>query len=229
MSAVNSTVSPETEDKDFWSNFLWSWHNRTADRGVIFAPHPQFVFLNRERVSFIVSSGIFILLGLAAIGGTIIVSFRDALAHSNLISYSPSFIDEPSGWLLGWSYAAVLIVSCLIHESGHWLAFKLTGRQLKILSIGGRMSVTADRNPANSYQALLISSSGGIFEAAFGFCILATQGGFGWSGLQIIAFLVILNGVANLILPLRPGSDGTRVWSSLGSILIGRGGRALER
>jgi len=229
MSAVHSLPRSEDDEAFDWSTFLWSKHNRAGTRGVIFAPHPQLVFLDRERISLVVSSGFLFLLVLASMTGTVISSFRDLLRDNGLISYAPSFIDGGSGWLLGLSFGLAVLLSGLIHESGHWIAYKLTGRRLVLFTLASRMSVTADRGPSNSYQRLLISAAGGILEAFAGACLLATQGGFGWGGVQLIAAALIFNGLANVLLPTRSESDGWRVWSSLFAILIGRGARSLER
>jgi len=229
MSTADITPKADVEGSFDWSSFLWSKHNASETRGVVFAPHPQFVLLNRERVSIVLSSGFLILIGLIVLMTPMLSVVRDAWVESGMISYAPSAIDGGSGWALGWSLAAALMLGGFIHEGGHWLSYRLTGRRLKAFMIGSRMSVAADRGPSNSYQRLLTSAAGGIFEAAFGLCILVTQGGPGWNGLQLIAAAVILNGLTNILLPLRRDSDGWSVWSSLGSILIGRGGRSLER
>ena len=221
---------PRSEGGAFdWSDFLWSRRNAAGTRGVVFAPHPQLVLLNRDGVSLVVSSGVLLILGLMATAVTFLSAFREVLVDNGVISYAPSFIDGGSGWLLGWSFALAISLAGLIHEAGHWIGYKLTGRRLVLLAVGARMSVTGDRGPSNSYQRLLISAAGGLLEALGGACLLATQGGFGWNGLQLIAAAVIFDGVANVILPVRRGSDGWKVWSSILAILIGRGGRSLNR
>jgi len=229
MSAIHSLPRPEEDQPFDWSAFLWSKHNAAGTRGVVFTPHPQLVILDRSRISFVVSSGFLFVLVLMAMAVTFLSLFRDGLVAEGLISYTPSLIDGGSGWLLGWSFALAVTLAGLIHETGHWIAFKLTGRRLVALTLAARMSVTADRGPSNSYQRLLTSAAGGLLEALGGVCLLATQGGFGWNGVQFIAAAVIFDGIANVVLPVRRGSDGWRVWSSILAILIGRGARSLER
>jgi len=227
MSATHSLPRSKDDEPFDWSVFLWSKHNRAGTRGVVFAPHPQLVLLDREGISFVASSGLLIVLTLMAMSIAFLSPFRDLLVDGGLISYSESPLDGGSGWLLGWSFGLAVLLSGLIHESGHWIAYKLTGRRLVVFTLAARMSVTADRGPSNSYQRLLISAAGGTLEALVGGCLLLTQGGFGWNGLQLIAAALIFNGLANVFLPTRSESDGWRVWSSLFAILIGRGGRSL--
>lgn len=229
MSATHDLPRSEKEGAFDWSGFLWSKHNASGTRGVVFAPLPQLVLLDRNRISLVVSSGLFLSTTVLATAMATLSIFRKVLVDSGMISYAPSFLDGGSGWLLGWSFALAIVLAGLIHEAGHWIGYRLTGLRLVLLTVGARMSVTADRGPSNSYQRLLISAAGGALEAFAGACLLATQGGFGWNGLQLIAVAVIFDGLANVFLPIRPGSDGWRVWGSIFAILIGRGGRSLER
>lgn len=226
MSTVDSKVQQSFEEDFPWSDFLWSKHNAEGTRGVVFGPHPKLVLFNRSRVSFVLSSGLIFLLILGALAGTQLWNIRAELTQENIISYAPSFADG-GPWPFGWSFSLLFVLSVFIHEAGHWLGFRLTGRRLKVLILGGNASVIPDRAPSNSYQMLLVGAGGPVLQGLFGLALVLSQGGLGWSGGQLIGEIIVLVGLSGL-LPLGKYSDGFKIWGAILNISRGRGGGSLE-
>lgn len=127
---------------------------------------------------------------------------------------------------LSWQEAAAVGVLCIagliLHETGHAVAAKATGRTVERLEFGlaGGAVTSGDTTP---WRRVIAIATGPLLELAFGLMLWSAAGGT-WAGLAsplgTAGLMAIINGGGNL-LPVHKSLDGYRLLVFLSLALAG--------
>lgn len=125
-------------------------------------------------------------------------------------------------WQDAATVGALCITGLVLHETGHAVAAKATGRNVERLEFGlaGGAVTSGD---TTAWRRAIAIAVGPLLELAFGFTLWTAAGGT-WAGLAsplgTAALMAIINGIGNL-LPVHRSLDGYRLLSFLRLALTG--------
>lgn len=156
-----------------------------------------------------------LLLVLVAVEG-----FAAVLVHSLALQQGwavPTLIPTSLHIMIG---AALALLSIVIHEGGHVLGFMLMRLKWHTLTVGVRPSVYAVGS-RNHYQQTLITVLGPLCQILYGGMLVLISPP--WAVLTVIGWFALIDGLANLLLPLGRGTDAFKFYWGLGHCLTGRG------
>lgn len=128
---------------------------------------------------------------------------------------------------LGWQEAtlagALVVAGLILHETGHAVAARVTGRRVERLEFGfaGGAVTSGDTTP---WRRVIAIAAGPASDLLFGSALWAAGGGSWDNALGAAGFLVLINGAGNA-LPLHTNLDGARLLRFL--LLAFRGSKPL--
>lgn len=146
--------------------------------------------------------GLLVLFAALALGGGLLVATR-RLQHTGELWLT---------WQDAATIGALCIAGLILHETGHAVAAKATGRTVERLEFGfaGGAVTSGDTTP---WRRVIAIATGPLLEVVFGLMLWTLAGG-SWAGLAnplgTAALMVLINGAGNL-LPLQKSLDGARL------------------
>lgn len=160
----------------------------------------------------VLKPGILALFAALSIGGGMLVATR-RLQHTGQLWLT---------WQDAATVGALCIAGLILHETGHAVAAKATGRTVERLEFGlaGGAVTSGDTTP---WRRVIAIATGPLLELAFGFT-LWTAGGGTWAALATplgtAGLMAVINGGGNL-LPVHKSLDGYRLLTFLRLALAG--------
>lgn len=160
----------------------------------------------------VLKPGLLVLFLALSIGGGMLVATR-RLQHTGQLWLT---------WQDAATVGALCIAGLVLHETGHAVAAKATGRTVERLEFGlaGGAVTSGDTTP---WRRVIAIATGPALELAFGLALWVAAGGT-WSGLAnplgTAGLMAIINGIGNL-LPVHRSLDGSRLLAFLRLALTG--------
>ncbi|ACL41897.1 peptidase M50 (plasmid) [Pseudarthrobacter chlorophenolicus A6] len=160
----------------------------------------------------VLKPGLLALFAALSVGGGMLVATR-RLQHTGHLWLT---------WQDAAAVGALTIAGLVLHETGHAVAARATGRLVERLEFGlaGGAVTSGDTTP---WRRAIAIATGPLLELAFGFTLL-TAGGGTWAALATplgtAGLMAIINGAGNL-LPVHPSLDGYRLLTFLRLALTG--------
>lgn len=155
------------------------------------------------RASFVVFLGV---LGLAGLSLKALVLYsQDGLTPTSIDSLDLT------------QFVSLVVLGVVIHEAGHVVGYLMAGVRWTGVTLRFGASVRREGHLSDSQQ-IVASALGPIPQALFGGALMAVTpiGSMPWLG----GIYSLLDGAANLLMPLTSNMDSTKIYRHSGRILV---------
>lgn len=155
------------------------------------------------RASFVVFLGV---LGWAGLGLKALVLYsQDGLTPTSIDSLDLT------------QFVSLVVLGVVIHEAGHVVGYLMAGVRWTGVTLRFGASVRREGHLSDGQQ-IVASALGPILQALFGGALMAVTpiGSMPWLG----GIYSLLDGAANLLMPLTSNMDSTKIYRHSGRILV---------